>query len=202
MAAAQRLFATDNITYFAVYLKNPDRTSRLLGDLKKSLDPTKFESHAYNEEAVSEFYVGAMNFVYMMLLFFAVLICGVVILAVVNSFQIAFLERRAEIATFRSIGMKPSELSLLLTIEYLVLTFISICGGGVLAFAIKSINNSLNVRFRIPGYSNDLQFVLEPNLIFTVCTAVSFLLLVWVTTYTLAKKMNQQKIIDLIRSES
>jgi ABC-type lipoprotein release transport system permease subunit len=199
---AQRLFATDNVTYFAVYLADPSRASSIVDQLQSKLDSNIFEVHNYRDEAVSEFYVGAMNFVYMMLMFFAVLICGVVILAVVNSFNIAFMERRAEIATLRSIGLKPAQLTKLLVLEYFILTALSLAAGGVLAFILKSINNSLNIRFRIPGYSGTLQFLLEPNLIFTIVTTLAFLILVVVTTTILTNKMNKKKIIDLTRGES
>ena len=200
---AQNLLRTDHISRIAVILEKVSELEKLQAALNRELQQNHIQNveiHSYREEQVSEIYRGAMNFVYVMISFFAVLVCGVVILSIANSLQISFLERKPEIASLRSIGFRPQQIQILFSFEYLIISFVSFCFGGFLAFLLKFLNNHLNFRFRIPGFANDLQFVLQPTFIYTYSVLISMLIIVLLTTWIISRKMMLQKIIDLMRA--
>jgi putative ABC transport system permease protein len=202
---AKNLLRTDNVSRMVIMLANPENSKSfrvaVAGAIEKA-GVDNFEVLHYTDESVSPIYVGAMNFVYVMMGFFVVLVCGVVILSIANSFQIAFMERRHEFATLRSVGFRSGVLRTLLMFEYIQMAAISFAVGGCLAFILKGLNNALNLRFQIPGFANDLQFKLEPTFIFTYSVALAMMIIVVVSVHFFARQQMKLKVIELMGTEA
>jgi ABC-type lipoprotein release transport system permease subunit len=205
IGAIRNLLRTDNVSRMSIVLKEAGDSRKFKNQIEEALSKAGIqdvEVYHFTNGGVSEVYVGAMNFVYVMMIFFLVLVCGIVVLSIANSFQILFMERRSEFATLRSIGFRPRIIQLLMVFENIQVALMSFAIGGALGFILKSINNSLNLRFRIPGFSDSLQFVLEPSFMFTVIIGLMMMLVVVAASWRFSKRLTDVKVVDLMRSDS
>lgn len=74
----------------------------------------------------------------------------VVAIGVLNAVLMSILERRKEFGVLKAIGTKPSQLFLLITIETLIIGFISICFGFVLAFGVNTYFSIYGIEMKEP----------------------------------------------------
>ncbi|MEQ1878984.1 MAG: FtsX-like permease family protein, partial [Bdellovibrionia bacterium] len=196
--SAQQFFQTDMATSLSVYLKDGGQTRSFIARLRSKLEGRGFDVYRYDNADVSQFYVGAMNFVYVMVGFFIVLVCGVVILSIVNALNISLLERKTEIATLRAIGYRPLTITEIFVRENLLLASASFAAGGVLAYTVKTGINAANWRFTVPGLADDLQFMLRPGLFFTSIVVVVLIAVVEAATLIGCMSYMKRKITDLL----
>ena len=204
LSLLQKLYDTDAITYMALYLKDKVSVAsytKSLGEKLKSKG-LAVSLYPFNKEEVGLFYLGTMNFLYMMSGFFVCLVFGVVALSIVNSLTMSIIERTKEIGTLRSMGFLPEYVTGLFVKESLALTLSSLVFGALLAVVIAGIVNGLNIRFRPPGVAGDVQFVLAPTFEIGLVLA----LLISVITYFAARKAvikrTRENIAKLLTSSS
>lgn len=198
LESAQTFFQTDMITSVSIYLKDGVSASRFYKTIEPDMKELGFDTYLYDDPLVSQFYVGAMNFVYVMVGFFIFLVCSVVILSIVNALNISLLERKTEIATLRAIGYQPFTITQIFIRENFLLGLFSFGIGGLLAFGIKSAINAANWRFTIPGLADNLQFMLKPGLLFTFAVVVALMIVVEAATLAGCMRYMKQKITVLL----
>lgn len=196
----QKLYATDAITYFAVYLKNPADLRNFKADLRARLGALNLDLDVlpFDDDRVSLFYVGAMNFLYVMAGFFIFLVCGVVTLSVVNTLGMMVIERQSELGTLRAIGFSQGTVASIFAREAFITALVSAFVGAILSFAIAGMVNAAGIRFTIPGLSGDLQFKLEPNLLLALGASLLLMVLASLVSYLVAYKLLGRQITDLL----
>lgn len=196
----QNLFATNGAQYFMIYLKNDQNITDLTDELNQSFQKQNinFEAFPFNDPRISPNYVGSMGFLYAMAGFFVFLICGAVILSIVNSLTMGILERIREIGTFRAIGYTPQQLSWMMTQESLWLCGLCAIVGVILSFTIGTIINTLHITFSPPGISTQVQFALSVNFYLVLLITLLFLLIVGWTSYLVTHFKLKMKIVDLL----
>jgi putative ABC transport system permease protein len=133
---------------------------------------------------VSPFYVGTMNFLYVMASFIGTVIGSVVVLSILNSMTMTILERSREIGTFRSIGFTRTQMLGLFVREGVLLTGVGVLLGGVLAYTTAGLVNMANIRFSPPGVPGTMQLLLTPNLTLGAVLAAAMLALAILATVT------------------
>jgi putative ABC transport system permease protein len=197
---AQSFYGTDQVTWISLFLGKGDITKLVAKNLKKIFSEKKldYDVYDYRDERVNQYYVGAMNFVYVMMVFFLVLVCGVVALSILNSLQISLLERKVELGTLRSIGFKQSAVSSLFVKEVFLLSTISILIGGIIAYVIANFVNALNLRFPLVGTADEIQFMLQPELWLSVSTGIIFIIVACVTCYFESNRRLRAPITSLL----
>lgn len=200
LAAAQRFFATDNVTSMAIYLGPGGLTPFAYRELRAALPADQFDVYPYFSEAVNPFYVGAMSFVYVMNLFFLILVCGVVVLSVVNALQITLIERRSEIGTLRAVGFRPRDVIALFLREIALLTAGGLITGGLAAHALSLAINHANLRFYIVGASSSLQFVLKPGWWFGLIVGAVFLLATLLVARLICRRSLRTPVASLLEN--
>ncbi len=196
----QQLYMADGYQNVMLYLKNDNQMNSLISQLQGEFQKRglEFEAYPFDHPQISPNYAGSMGFLYAMAGFFVFLICGAVILSVVNSLTMGILERTREIGTFRAIGYRPSQISWMMTQESLCLGLLSSAAGVVLAVTIAGVVNGLNIRFSPPGVSTSIQFILTPQPVLVLMIFLLFLVLVGVTSYFVTGMKLKMKIIDLL----
>lgn len=201
LALAQNFYATDRVTSMALFLGPGTVTPLVAGELRDrfAAQGLDYDVYTYFDPIVNPFYVGAMGFVYVMTLFFLVLVCGVVVLSVLNSLQISLLERRSEIGTLRAIGFRPTKVTSLLLREIALLCAVSLTAGGFLAGMIAQIVNSLNIRFSLPG-ADDLQFMLRPGYLFAILVGLAFLAFALFAALLACRRYLKTPVVALLES--
>ncbi len=184
LTQAQEFFNTDQVTSLGVFLKTADQTSNLQTWLEHKLKALKLpvEIYRYDDSRVNPFYVGAMRFVYIMNLFFFIIVCGVVILSLLNAIQIAILERKAEIGTLLAVGYRREHVRKLFELEALMIAVISMGIAVILSYILATVVNSLGIPFDIVGNAEKLYLTLEVEWWYCFGLFVFFVLLVWGAT--------------------
>lgn len=196
----QDLYSTESVQSIVIYLKDASSLSQVAARLNRSLKDAELDlvAYSFDHPDISQMYVGAIDFLYVMAGFFVFLIFGTVILSIVNSLTMGILERAREIGTLRAMGYTNHQISLGFTRESICLVVISCCLGIVLAWMASAAVNTLNIRFYPVGAPNSIQLVLAPNIYFTGTVFFILSLLVGLFTYWLTKKKLQTSTVNLL----
>jgi putative ABC transport system permease protein len=205
LQAVQNLTKSDNIYKWALYFEDSKDLAKNISTLERALKKHRIgplELIPFTDARVSELYVGSMSFVLIMFLFFIVLICGVVVLTVFNSLQIAFLERGRDIAIYKSIGFRNSVITGIFQIEYLLISLVTSLFAGLGGLWIAGWNNSMNFRFQLPGFSSTVQFRLEPSLGYILFVFVFMVLIVQAVSFLQIQRMLKKQSAELMRFDS
>lgn len=200
LSLLQQLYSTDGIEYMAVFLKHTGDTHSfkkwLQGEFKSRSLP--IEVYAYDDEAWNSYFVGSMGFLYVMITLFIFLICGAIILSVVNSTTMGLLERLKEIGTLRAIGFSPQKVSSLFVQEVFLLGAISVVAGLILSLIIASAVNSANIQFSPPGTQGSIQFLLIMSPGLCLGAAAFLIVLTTASAAIVSYVKNKSKIVELL----
>lgn len=196
----QELLATDGYQYLALYLRSGESAWKMKSRLTSEFQEKKIplEVFHFTETPAGEFYVGSMNFLYVMGAFFVVLICSMVALSIVNSLTLGILERIRELGTLKALGFSSEQIVGVFVREAVWLSGISIAVGFVISQMIARIVNAANIRFTPPGIEGDIQFQLDPEArLYLIFAAGLFGIAVW-TSYRVSKKKMKSSAIALL----
>lgn len=200
LSQLQSLYATDGIQYWAVFLKDRLRVTqvqtRLTEKLKsKNLD---IEVFPFNDPEWGAYYVGSLGFLFVIACFFVVLICGAVILSVVNTTTLGIFERYREIGTLRATGFPPKTIQSLFWKENFILSVIALSIGYLFSEWIAATVNSANIKFHPPGTQGDIQFMLETNFQITIVLALLVILINFLSTIVAVGRSTRTSIVNLL----
>jgi putative ABC transport system permease protein len=156
------------------------------------------QAYSFDDEAWNPYYVGSMNFLYVIGAFFIFLICGAVSLSVVNTTTMGILERLREIGTLRSLGFNPQRTIRLFVRENLLLSLLGIALGIGLSIATAIFVNHQNFRFHPPSTQGDIQFLLILNETICFLSAASLILLNVATTFLVLRRSTRVPIVKLL----
>jgi putative ABC transport system permease protein len=161
----QRLYDTQNVTVYTVWLKQILLTRQSMNDLKAQLKEAGLEVdvYAWNQDNINPFYVGTMQFLYTMVGFITFILATVIVFSIFNSATITVIERSQEIGMMRSLGYTRGQVRRLFVAELLMLALISLAIGAFLAIVGIEILNRSNIQFRPPGVAGGMTLQLIPN---------------------------------------
>lgn len=200
LALAQELYQTDGVQNLIIYLKPGTDIEKLVTQMNKDFSEQQFAYKAYpfSHQDISSNYVGSMGFLYAMAGFFVFLICGAVVLSILNSLTMGILERTREIGTLRSIGFKRHQISWMLTQESLCLASLGCLSGTILAIMVSVFVNMANFRFTPPGAPQSIQFLLTPEINLFLIIYVIFLSITGIASYIMSYVKMNSKIVELL----
>lgn len=199
----QELLATDGYQYRSLFLFDGGKAQGLKKKLQAELDrrDADLEVLHFTDGPVGEFYVGTMNFLYVMGSFFVFLICGMVALSIVNSLTLGILERVRELGTLKALGFSAEKIVGLFVRETIWLSGLSVGFGIVISQIVARVVNAANIRFTPPGIEGDIQFNLEPEISLYFLLAL-LLLAIAVTTADRVSKTKMKSSAIALLSES
>lgn len=198
LRGAFKFFGTDKVTSIALFLKDKKATNKILTILKNDPLFKDYDLYPYDDFSVNPFYVGAMRFVYVMNFFFFIIVCGVVLISLVNSIQSSVLERKNEIGTLLSIGFGKNQIVKIFTMEMMIISMISLFIGIVLSLFAIEIVNFLKIQFDIVGNADQLYLVLEMNWQFIILVITIILFLIYFSTKIITQFYLKKKILVLM----
>jgi putative ABC transport system permease protein len=198
----QDLYATDGIQYWALFLKPGTSTFKLQAQLESELKQAKLpvEVRPYYDETWGAYYKGSMSFLYVMTAFFVSLICGAVLLSIVNSTTLGIIERTKEIGTLRAVGFRPSHVQGLFWRENFILSVISILAGLIIAEGLAQLVNGAHILFEPPGTQGKIQFLLVTHWALSLTMAFFVLFLNVATTIFVVRSTSRTQVIHLLTS--
>lgn len=203
-AMAQTMYGTDKVSAVAVYLERESDIPGVLKDLRQHLSAKGIKADVYPffDENISAFYVGGMQFNWVMLYLFLLLVCSVVGISISNSLYISLMERKAELGTLRSLGFSQRSIGVLLLMENSFLLAFSFVPAILITSIVTLIVNNLNLRLTIPGLAGDIQFRLYITSGFVISVMILLSLLVLLVTKVGGRKFLRRPILDLLGTSS
>ena len=180
----QRLFDTENIAQFSVWLKDSSKVSAVQNSLLEqfSKDGKNFQTIRWNEERLSPYFVGTTTFVNVIVLSVAIVLTTIIGLSVLNAVTMTILERTQEIGMYRAMGFRKSHLHLLYLLESIWLSLISLVFGLILGLIATYVINSSHIIYHPPGMSEGLQLLLVPHWSSASISALAIIIVVWLST--------------------
>jgi putative ABC transport system permease protein len=196
----QRLYATEAVTYVALFLHDHQDAEAVRADLAGRLRAAGLEAdvYAFTDGRVSPYYVGSMAFLGSLLLFVGTLVTVVVVLGILNTATLTVYERTREIGTLRALGWRRGQVATLYLREGVLLAGIGLTLGTVLVLTVASVVNAANIRFSPPGVPGAVQLVLWPTLRVYAGVAAILLPLLALVTWMVARRRARKRTADLL----
>lgn len=196
----QNLLATDGYQYRTLWLKNGDDYKKIKTQLQQKFleQNLPLQVLSYTDEGIGDFFVGTMNFLYVMGAFFIVLICGMVGLSVVNSLTLGILERTKELGTLKALGFSDDYIVGLFVRETVWLSFFSLLAGFFISQIIARIVNAADLRITPAGIEGDIPFALIVDFQLYAVVCGGLLALAVVTAKLVASRKLKVSAISLL----
>lgn len=200
LESLQKLYATDGIQYFAIFLKNSSTAKSLTKNINNQFLNKNLPYIAYDftNEDWNPFYVGTVGFLFALGLFFILLISTAILLSIMNSTRLSLFERIREIGSLRALGFNPTHLRVIFISENFILATFSLFFGLVFAFLISKSVNAANIRFAPPGAFADVQFLLVLEFWSGLSLALALMGVILLTTYFVVQKYCHMKVSHLL----
>jgi putative ABC transport system permease protein len=196
----QKLFDTQNAGRMAVWIKDLEKVKQVAASLKSKFAAAgkKYEIVFWDEERLSPFYFGTVQFLDTMVTFVGFILAAVITLSVLNSTTMTIMERSQEIGMYRAMGFRRLHIRVLYLQEALWLSLLSLFSGSLLGGVIILIVNGAHILYRPPGISGGmiLRLVLNPRS--SIISAVLILVLVLIATFVAVSSRLRQKPADLL----
>jgi putative ABC transport system permease protein len=130
-------------------------------DLRQRLDAAFTEAGLQMEmltwQEMSPFYTQVKSMWNMMFGLFLGVVLSIVVLSIANAMGMTVVERTREIGALRAIGMRRGGVVRLFVSEAVLLVFIGIVAGLLLALLTRVGVNALDIRYVPPSLSEDVQ---------------------------------------------
>jgi putative ABC transport system permease protein len=200
LASLQELYATDAVTYVAVYLKDWRQAEGFAAELQARLRAAGVRASVYpfSEEKVNPYYAGTMAFLGSLVTFITLLVTTVVVLGVMNAVTLTVFERTREIGTFRALGYRRRQVAGIFLREILLLASASVGAGIAGALAAAALVNAANIRFSPPGVPGTVQVLLLPSWPIVLAVAALLVPLAALVTYAVARRRAALRTADLL----
>lgn len=158
----QKLFDTDRVTQYAVWLKDQDQLPLARAELEAKLAGVEggTEVLSWDEERLSPYYVGTVDFLNTLILAGGLVLATIIALSVLNSATMTILERSQEIGMYRSMGFRRSHIRQLYVQESLLLSLLSLLAGTAIGLSSIHFVNSAEILYHPPGVAGGLLLVL------------------------------------------
>lgn len=197
----QRLLGTDNATYVAIFLKDPERTDFVFDKLRENVAKKflKLEVHAWKEKAISPAYNGVASFMRAFSGFIGVVVVLVVFLSILNVVTIALFERSRELGVLRSLGFSDWYLTKMVVLENIILTILSILVGIALYLVVIVIINYLSLPLQTPTFSRTYSLYLEMSFSSVMLSSVLLIFSAAIGSCVAGRNISRRNITSLLR---
>lgn len=196
----QKLYDTENATFYSIWLKNPDLLASSERQLRTLLQAKglKVDLYPWTDEAMAPFYTGTMQFLYTMVAFITVVLVTVIVFSVFNAATMTVIERSQEIGMMRSLGFTRRQIRRLFVMEMAALAGLSLVIGGVMAgVGIFAVNHA-RIDFNPPGIAGGMKLLLTVNSKVVFLSAILILVLAVLTTLVAVRQIVKGNIATLV----
>lgn len=166
LSLLQELLQTQGISHMVLFLKPESNAETLVKVLQRKITDRglPLEAMTFKDDRVGRYYNGIMNFLFVMVTFFGILILSASGLIIINSITMSVLERTKEMGTLRALGFTPKRVRTLFVCETFWLALISGLLGILMSFLSAQAINSLDLTYDAPGvsYPINLKLIIEP----------------------------------------
>jgi putative ABC transport system permease protein len=185
LAAAQRLLDTDRISFYSLRLAAGADPQAFAAELNQKLEKRGFDLQAlsWKDDELGDFYRRTMAFLHTFRNFMILVILGVALLSIFNTFFRNVQERTREIGVLRTLGFLKSEVRTLFLLETFFLALIGILLGGSLAVGAAAALNSLSILYKVGLLTQPVPFLVDLSAFTLAWTFVLVLLVALVAAW-------------------
>ncbi len=204
LALLQTLFATDQVTYVGLFLRDAKDADAVAKEITVALgkEGLAVEALPYDDERSKPYYVGTMAFLGAVVGFITVLVELVLALTVLGAMTLTILERTREIGTWRALGFTRRQMTALLVREALILSLLGLLVGLLLGLAGAAAINASGIRFAPPGVPGTIQLVIVPAAWICAIQAVIVIPGLCVAAWLVARGQVKRNLVDLLTSQT
>jgi len=196
----QELLQTENATRVGVYLHEKEDSAKFLAKIKKDLNLLDYDIYTEFNEKSNPFYVGNVNILRAMTVFFLLLLSLAILFSTINTVLITIMERTFEIGCLRTLGYRPPQIASLFLREIWALTLISCFVGSLLCLLMDKIITLLSLRLVAPGLYGDVSFMLVLSPFHFLWPMLLFPLMTGLTSYFLVLRYGKRNLVELLTS--
>jgi ABC-type lipoprotein release transport system permease subunit len=162
---AQRLLDTDRISMFTVRLSEGADEAAFLASFRASAAARglTLTAQSWKDDEIGDFYQRTMDFLHVFRNFMIVVILGVALLSIFNTFFRNVQERMREIGVLRTLGFRANDVRTLFLLETLFLALIGIAVGGGAAILASALINRISILYKIGLLTQPVPFLVEQN---------------------------------------
>jgi putative ABC transport system permease protein len=196
----QKLFDTENIGQYAVWLKEPGDLDEVYNLLKKNFAELKLPLDVYkwNNEKLSPYYYGTVDFLDYLINFIGTVLIVVIGFSILNSVTMTVLERSQEIGMYRSIGLRKNHIQKIFLMESFWLSLISLLAGALIGGLSIFILNSAHIIYYPPGVAGGMSLLIVINLPFALKSALAIMLLSLLVTWWTVRERLEVNVAHLL----
>ncbi|HSM92167.1 MAG TPA: FtsX-like permease family protein [Anaeromyxobacteraceae bacterium] len=196
----QRLLATDRVTSFAVYLRDPEDAPAVARDLAGSLERAGIaaELHRFDDPAASPYYTGTLAMTWAIVGFVGILVVIVAAISMLNAMTLTILERTRELATFRSLGFTRRQVTGLFLREATALTALGIAAGLGLGLLVSAAVGAAHVEIEPSGIAGTIPLRLVPTPAVCVGAAIAYFPCSLAATWLAVRRSVGRPVVQLL----
>lgn len=163
LPAAQRLLDTNRISFYSLRLKSGTEIGAFLEALNQdlTLKGLPIKAVSWKDDEMGEFYQRTMDFLHLFRNFMVVVILGVALLSIFNTFFRNVQERTREIGVLRTLGFLQREVRTLFILETFFLAMIGVVAGGLLAFVTATGLNQMQILYKVGLLTQPVPFIVK-----------------------------------------
>ncbi len=163
LPAAQKLFDTDKVSYFAVKLKNPSDLRAILKDFNEhiTVKAPQLRMIPWKEHPFGELYNRSMSLLDVIRNFLISIIIFIGAMSVFNTLVKLVKERTQEIGMLRSLGFRTLQIRQLFLFESIFLSWLGCFMGSVIALLISLFLNKVKFTYPSGQFSFESPFLIK-----------------------------------------
>jgi putative ABC transport system permease protein len=196
LSAAQKLFDTDKVNFFALKVKpgvNPDAVARRLNE---KFSGSGLKAVSWKNDELGEFYRRTMDFLNLFRNFMVLVILGVALLSIFNTFFRNVQERVREIGVLRTLGFFHREVKVLFLLETLFLGLIGNFLGGALAILVSLFVNRVSLLYKIGLLTQPVPFLVYLSGFTFLWTFIVVICIALLAAWIPLKRAEKKSIVD------
>lgn len=198
---AQRLFDTDRITRYLIYLKDPAGIRPFAEDLsrKTAAKGLKVEVVPWMDHSISALAKGGQELLGVFRALFLTVVAVIAAMSVANSMMKSINERIREIGTLRSYGFRRRDIVLLFSFEGLGLGFLACLAGIVVTAALAFILSNIGLTFKAGVLSTPMPVRFAMDFSTWTVTGVTLSLITFFSSWLVSRRAAKMVIADALR---
>lgn len=157
----RRLLGTEGADRAVVVLRDGDRLEEVSSRIGTQLARAGFAVELHSWKDLSTFYTRVHDLFDMIFAFIFAIVLVVVLMSIVNTMTMSVVERTREIGTLRALGMKRRHVSMLFTVEGLLLIVFGGIAGAVLTVIAALAVNAAGFAYVPPGSSHSVPLLID-----------------------------------------
>lgn len=157
LAALQEVLQTQSVDLYSIKLTQDQELSRVQAQVQDKLNNTQKDIQVRDWVDLSELFRKVKVFYDMQNLIIRFILVTIVFLGILNTMSMSVIERIGEIGTIKALGSENSFIGKMFFCETLILGFVGILFGSIVAIIFGNFVNQAQIFTEVPGASLPMQ---------------------------------------------